>query len=138
MEGAARRAVVASGNLIDAADRPVPRFPPRAERRVAAAIDAFLDAWGIGEGDAVVTQGARGTDILVAEAALARAARSIVLLASATESFIASSVALANSDWETRFHTVLDSSEVDVQAPIDDEVEGYRRNNQRALQLAIK
>lgn len=133
-----RRAVVASGNLIDAADRPVPRFPSRVERRVAAAIDAHLDAWGIGERDVVVTQGARGTDILVAEAALARRARSIVLLASAPDSFIRSSVALPNSDWEDRFHAVLARSEVDVQRSIDDEVEGYRRNNERALQLAVE
>jgi hypothetical protein len=138
MGSAVRRAVVASGNLIDAANRPAPRFPPRVERRVAAAIDAHLDAWGIGERDVVLTQGARGTDILVAEAALARGARSIVLLASAPESFIRSSVALPNSDWEERFHAVLGRSEVDVQAPIDDEVEGYRRNNERALQLAVE
>jgi Patatin-like phospholipase len=135
-----RQVVVASGHMIDGPDRPDPRFPAAAEPRIAAAIAALFDTWKIGSGDIVVTQGARGTDVMVAEAALARDATSVVLLASEPETFIESSVDAPGTDWVDRFRRVLDASEVKVQTAelgaLPDGENRYRRNNTWALEIA--
>ena len=126
--------VVASGHMIDEPARATPRFPARAERPVAVAIAATLDAWEIGPADVVITQGARGADLLVAEAALERGARSEVLLAAPADDIVRSSVALPGTDWEARFRRVLEHSAVDVQPA--DTPEPFARNNRRALDVA--
>jgi hypothetical protein len=76
-----RQVIVESGHMVDRPDRQVPRFPPEAEGRIAAAIDDVLDRWDVGPDTVVLTQGARGTDILVAEAALRKGAAVQVFLA---------------------------------------------------------
>jgi len=102
--------------MVDAPDRPVPRFPQEAVRRIAAAIDQILDRWDVGPGSVVLTQGARGTDILVAESALRRGARVRLFLALPPAEFEARSVSLPGSDWSKRFQALLDRCEVIVQA----------------------
>jgi hypothetical protein len=123
--------------MIDAPERRSPRFPATAERRVAAAIEAALDDWDIGDGDVSITQGANGTDLMVAEAALRRGAASRVLLSSPLDEFIRSSVRPAGTAWEARFRAVLARSErVEVQPePYDDT--RFARSNARALDAAI-
>lgn len=98
--------LVASGHLIDEPDRAEPRFPPGAEPAVTARVRGLLEQWSIGSGDLVVTGGARGGDLIVAEQALARGADVTLLLAFAPAEFVQRSVALPGSDWPARFEAV--------------------------------
>ena len=129
--------VVVSGHMIDAPDRPNPRFPPMAEPRVTRAIREVLDGWGLGPGDLVVTQGARGTDLIVAEQALACGAQVAVLLAKPPEAFKAGSVELPGSRWAQRFDEVLDRAHrVEVLPEGDPGEKPYARTNRWALEQA--
>jgi len=126
--------------MIDTPDAPEPRFPESAERRVAAAIAAQLDAWGIESGDVAITQGARGADLMIAEAALARGAEVEVLLPAPPAEFLGSSVELTNTDWAGRFRAVLSRSRVRIQAdelgPVPEGNDKYTRNNTWSLDVA--
>lgn len=132
--------VVASGHMIDRPGGEVARFPAFAESRIRAAIEAMFDLWGVSPDSVVISQGACGTDILVAEAAIARRARSLVLLPSEMDRFIDSSVAFAGDGWVARFHAVLEQSETLLQpdelGPPPDGVSLYARNNRWALDTA--
>lgn len=116
--GGIRQVIVEGGHMVDAPDRPVPRFPPEAERRIAAAIDKTLGRWDVGPSSVVLTQGARGTDILVAESALRKGARVQLFLALPPEDFETRSVALPGSQWSERFRILLDRCDVTVQAEV--------------------
>ena len=91
--------VLASGHLIDAPGRTPPRFPPNQVPRVTAQVQQALDGWGVGTGTTVVTGGARGADLIVAEQGLARGAQIVVCLALPQEEFERQSVELPDSDW---------------------------------------
>jgi predicted patatin/cPLA2 family phospholipase len=99
------RVVATSGHMIDAPRRAEPRFPPEAEPRVTAAVAAALD---VGPDDVVITQGARGSDLIVAEHALNRGARVQMLLAQEPGAFRAASVGTA---WAARFDAVVARAE---------------------------
>ncbi len=132
-----RHVIVESGHMVDAPGRPVPRFPPEAEPRIAAAVDATLEQWKVGPGSVVLTQGARGTDIIVAESALRKGAQVKLLLALSPREFEARSVFLPESRWSERFQLLLDRCEVTVQAEaIGTPPEGespFARNNRWVL-----
>lgn len=131
----AERAVVVSGHMVDAPDRPRPRFPPHQVPRVSAAISAALTAWGIDAGTTLITGAARGADIIAAEEALARSARVRVILALPSEEFERRSVDLPGTDWVERFRRVLDQAEVEViDGPYDDGAFG--RANARMIEVA--
>src|SRR5581483_5790006 len=131
----ADRAVVVSGHMVDAPDRPRPRFPPDQVPRVSAAISAALTGWGMGFGTTLITGAARGADIIAAEAALARSARVRVVLALPREEFERRSVDLPGADWVERFRLVLDQAEVEViYGPYDDAAFG--RANARMIEVA--
>ncbi len=102
---------------------------------------AQLDRWQIGSGDLVLSQGARGSDLMVAEAALAKGAEVEVLLAKPVEQFIQSSVILPGTDWSDRFQSVLARSRVLVQAdeigPASAGENLYTRNNRWTLDRAM-
>jgi hypothetical protein len=108
--------VVASGHLIDGPERAEERFPSSAEPDVAAGIRTIFDEWEIGPGDTVLCGGARGSDLLFAEAALERGATVRVVLAMPPERFVEESVHLDDSDWYERFLSVLgdDGCEAEV------------------------
>ena len=135
-----RRVLAAAGHMIDKPHATPSRFPPSAERRVVAAIRAHLDRWQIGDGDLVLSQGACGADLIVAEEAIGRGAEVELLLAAPVEQFIESSVALPGTSWADRFHAVLGRSRVLIQAEeIGPPAAGdnrYRRNNCWALDRA--
>ncbi len=126
--------------MTDGPDRPV-RFPERAVASVAAAIRDQFAFWGVGPGDVVVTQGARGTDLLVAEAALVSGADSLVLLADRVDEFRRASVGPAGTDWSERFDRVLASSTIRTQpdelGPPPDGQNRWERNNDWALDVAV-
>jgi hypothetical protein len=136
-----RQLVVESGHMIDAPDRPEMRFPPEAEARVASKIAAALDRWNVGHDTLVLTQGARGTDLLVAEAALRRGADVRVLLALPPDEFQARSVELSHSRWVERFRAVIDAADVAVQAdaigPLPKGETVFERNNRWVLDEAV-
>ncbi len=138
----AERVIVASGHMIDRPGADVGRFPASAEQRVRAAIDALFDRWSVGPDDLVISQGACGTDILVAEAAIERRAHSLVLLAAEVDDFIDSSVAFAGDGWVARFHAVVERSETLLQprelGPDPDGRNRYARNNRWALDTAAE
>jgi hypothetical protein len=94
------KAFLFSGHMIDAPDRPLPRFPPDKENLAAARIGEALDTLGAGPNDLAIAQGAAGGDILFGEACLARGVRLQLLLPLREPEFIAASV-LPCSDGES-------------------------------------
>jgi hypothetical protein len=121
--------------MVDAPDRATPRFPQEQVPRVARAVEAALDGWGVGPGTQVVCGGARGADILAAEAALARGARIRLCLALPPDEFERRSVALPGSDWVERFRGLLARAEVEVVSDVpDDDV--FARANARIIEVA--
>lgn len=103
-----RQVFLFSGHIMDAPDRPAPRFPPQREAAVARRIGLALDALGAGPADIGFTQGAAGADLLLAEAALARGVHMQLLLPFPQDEFIRRSVLPAShgEDWRARFHAV--------------------------------
>src|SRR5256714_5452468 len=106
--------VIVSGHRVEAPGADAARFPPAAVPRVTAEVGAAFAEWGVGPGTTVVTGGARGADILGAEAGLARGARVVLCLALPPERFVARSVALPGTDWADRFHALLSRAKVTV------------------------
>jgi hypothetical protein len=119
-----RHVIVESGHMVDAPGRPVPRFPPEAEPRIAAAIDATLEPWQVGPGSVVLTQGARGTDIIIAESALRKGAQVKLLPALPAQELEARSLFLPESRWSGRFQAlqVINPRQGRHGDPIDDEL----------------
>jgi hypothetical protein len=131
----ADRAVVASGHMVDAPDRPRPRFPQREVPRVSAAISAAFDSWNVGAGTTLISGAARGADLIAAEQALERSARVHIVLAMPREEFERRSVDLPGTDWAARFRRVLERAEVEVlDGPHDDGAFG--RANARMIHIA--
>jgi hypothetical protein len=129
------RVVVVSGHMVDTPDRPKPRFPPGEVSRVTAEVRRALDRWGVGAGTTVVTGGSRGADIVAAEEARARGADVRLVLALPVDEFEDQSVALAGTDWVTRFQALLDVADVErVEAgPGEDP---FEKANARIIEMA--
>jgi tetratricopeptide (TPR) repeat protein len=98
-----RNVIFASGHMIDAPGRPVPRFPPAKEAAVAAQIAECLADWDVGPEDLLICGAARGADLLVAEAALKRGAGVALYLARGEGEYLVESVDLPNSRWRERY-----------------------------------
>jgi len=104
-----RLAIVFTGHMVDAPDRPVPRFPARLVGAAAREIDAALASLGAGPRDVAFTQGAAGGDVLFAEACLARGVPLQLLLPLDEQEFIARSVSpvVDGQAWLARFRGVV-------------------------------
>ena len=100
------QAVVVSGHMVDQPDRPSPRFPASAERRVTKAVREVLEEWGVGPGTILVSGGARGADIIAAEQALELGAEVWLLVAQPDQEFISGSVSLPGTDWKARYEAL--------------------------------
>lgn len=98
--------------MVDLIDHPAPRFPADQVDRVTAEAGEALDRWEVGPATTVITGGARGADLIVAEQALARGARVMVCLALPADEFEQRSVLVPGTDWVTRFRKVIAASEV--------------------------
>jgi hypothetical protein len=137
--GAAPAVVVVSGHMVDAPDRLVPRFPPTEIDRVTAEAAAVLDRWGVDDTTTLVTGGARGADIIVAELARSRGASLVLCLSLPPEEFEKRSVALPGTDWSERFAALLEIAEVRV---LDAEIDGntdadvFERTNSWIIEVA--
>lgn len=104
-----RRVFLFSGHMIDAPDRPEPRFPAAQEAIAARAISDTLDILGAGPEDLALCSGACGGDILFAEACLQRGVRLEVRLPFAIPTFLEKSVTFAGEEWRTRFYAIKDN-----------------------------
>ena len=124
--------------MIDAPDRPSPRFPARLEPAIAAEIEAVLDRWDIRPADLLLLSGARGSDILFAESGHRRGSHIEIILASAPEVFEQTSVALPQSIWSQRFRYLLGQHHYTVsQAEEDDGAPNeFARANEALLRRA--
>jgi len=121
--------------MVDTSDRPRPRFPPEQVPRVAGEVLAALERWDVGSGTTLVTGGARGADIVAAEAARARGARLRLVLACRPAAFVKDSVALPGTDWQERFYALLEQADVEVVGDPDDD-DLYARTNDRIIAAA--
>lgn len=103
-----RQVLLFSGHMVDAPDRPQPRFPPAMVPRVTAAMERVLDEMGAGAGDLALTQGASGGDLIFAEACLKRGVRLQLLLPLPEPEFIEASL-LRSADgvrWRERYYAL--------------------------------
>jgi hypothetical protein len=131
--------VAVSGHMVDAPNRETPRFPPGQVERVGREVEEAFDAWAVGAGTTVLSGGARGADILAAEAGLRRGAQVRLCLALPPEEFEQRSVALPDSDWTARFRSLLQRSEVEVLPSATSGGDGndvFARTNARLVEIA--
>ncbi len=140
-----RQTILFTGHMVDAPDRPVPRFPPARVDAAAKRIGIALDAIGAGPEDLALTQGAAGGDLLFAEACLARGVPLRLLLPLAESDFVAASLlpAANGADWHRRFRAVvarLDESPSEaprVLGPLADGDDPFVRANLWLLDSAL-
>jgi tetratricopeptide (TPR) repeat protein len=134
------KVVVSSGHMVDAPGRPSPRFPPDAEDAVRRRIEAVLQQWEVGAGDLGICGGARGSDILFAEACVRRGATVRLYLPLPRGEFLRRSVRLPGSDWEQRFARLTGSCELYFQherlGPPPAHLDVFSRNNLWQIDLA--
>ena len=107
---APRHTILFTGHMVDAPDRPTPRFPAARVEAAAQRIAAALDEIGAGSEDLALTQGAAGGDLLFAEACIARAVPLRLLLPLAQPEFAAASLlpVVDGPAWHARFRAVVD------------------------------
>ena len=103
-----RRVFLFSGHMIDAPDRPSPRFPPHREAAAAREIAAALDRHQAGPDDLALAQAAAGGDLLFLEACHRRGVCCEVLLPFDEPEFIERSIRpSANGDaWLQRYRAL--------------------------------
>jgi len=99
-----RRVFLFSGHMIDAPDRPEPRFPAGKESIAEAAISQKLDELGVGPEDLAMCGGACGGDMIFAEACLQRGLQLELRIPFDTPTFLRKSVNFAGDKWRDRFH----------------------------------
>ena len=95
---------VFSGHMIDAADRPAPRFPPEAEESVRLRLRKVVATRRVAFGYASC---ACGGDIIFLEEVLASGGRVVIAPPLLLEKAIRQSVAFAPGDWTARLRAIL-------------------------------
>lgn len=98
-----RQVFVFSGHMIDAPDRPTPRFPANKVAQAAQRIAEALERLAAGSQDLALTQGACGGDLLFTEACRQRGVKVFWLQPFAEPEFIAASVVGCGEDWHRRY-----------------------------------
>jgi hypothetical protein len=89
--------------MIDAPERPSPRFPAEKEDLAAQEIAKVLDQFGAGPEDLALTQGACGGDILFTEGCQVREVKVHLLQPFREPEFIQKSVIRGGDVWRTRY-----------------------------------
>jgi tetratricopeptide (TPR) repeat protein len=102
-----RQVVLFSGHIVDAPDRPTPRFPPAKVDAAARRIAEELARLGAGPEDLAITQGAAGGDLLFAEAALDLGMQLQLLQPFEQARFLQASVAPSGQAWQQRYDAVV-------------------------------
>ena len=87
-----RQVFLFSGHMIDAPDRPTPRFPAAKEVIAAQKVAAALDEQGAGPNDLAVSQAAAGGDLLFLESCQQRGVRCQILLPFDEPTFVQRSI----------------------------------------------
>ncbi len=100
----AANVVAFAGHMIDAPDRPVPRFPAALEPAVSAAIRAHIAGL---HHPIVYTSAAFGSDLICIETALDVGAEVNVVLPFDRNDFVRTSVAIGGEGWVQRFDQAL-------------------------------
>ena len=108
------KVVVFSGHMTDMPGRPEPRFPEAKAAAVGERVGRQLDAWGVGQGALAICGGARGGDLLFAEAAHARGAEVWLFLPLPECEFLEASVRHPEADWEGRYYALTGGDRVKV------------------------
>jgi tetratricopeptide (TPR) repeat protein len=100
-----RQVILFSGHMIDAPDRPTPRFPADKEEIAAQKIGEALDALSAGADDLALCQAAAGGDLLFLEACQQRGVRCQVLLPLTEPEFIEQSIlpSTGGEAWRARY-----------------------------------
>lgn len=133
--------VLVSGHMVDAADRPTPRFPPSRVPWVTDRVRETFDNWRVGPGTTVISGGARGADIIGAEEGYSRGAHVMLCLALPADEFRRRSVDLPGTDWGSRFRRLLSVAEVrelTAVATVADGDEVFARTNEWMVDLALQ
>jgi tetratricopeptide (TPR) repeat protein len=140
-----RQVLLFSGHMVDAPDRPTPRFPAAKLPQASAAIDKALDALGAGQGDLLLTQGAAGGDLLCATACAQRGVRVQLLLPLDEPQFIERSIlpSADGDDWRRRYFdlkaALRDAPRVmpDELGPLPKDANPFERCNRWLLYTAL-
>jgi len=138
-----RRVLLFSGHMIDASDRPEPRFPPDKEPIAARAISEKLSQLGAGQDDLGLCGGACGGDLLFAEAALNLGLRLEIRIPFPEPIFLQKSVTFAGEQWRERYSAVNKNSRTrllvmpDELGPLPKNANPYERNNVWQLYSAL-
>lgn len=101
-----RQVLLFSGHMVDAVDRPIPRFPNNKTAIAEAEIIKALEQNKAGDKDLALTQGASGGDLLFTECCLARGVNVQFLQPFPEEEFIQRSVTPSVGDWLKRYSLV--------------------------------
>ncbi len=101
-----RQVLLFSGHMVDAPDRPIPRFPLEKVPIAEVEIAKVLDQLNTGPEDLALTQGASGGDLIFAEACQMRGVKLQLLQPFPEPEFIERSVAPAEGDWYSRYFAV--------------------------------
>jgi len=140
-----RLAILFSGHMIDAPDRPEPRFPASMEPLVSERIGAALDDLGAGPDDIAFCQAAAGGDLIFLEAAQQRGIRCQVLLPFDEPTYLRGSIfPVQNGDiWRDRFYAMKEKLTLpirlmpDALGPTPATVNAYERCNLWQLYSAM-
>jgi tetratricopeptide (TPR) repeat protein len=98
-----RKVFLFSGHMIDAPDRPTPRFPAAKEPIAAQKIAELMNKLGAGPKDLALTQGACGGDILFTEACQQEGVKVFWLQPFQESTFIRNSVIRGGHGWIDRY-----------------------------------
>jgi hypothetical protein len=134
--------VLFSGHMIDAPDRKSPRFPPDKAPVAAAAIADTLAKMGAAASDLAICGGACGSDLLFAEACLARGMALEFYIPFDEPTFLTNSVDFAGADWHDRFVAAKSRATLHVMpdelGPLPAGDNPYERNNRWMLDQAAR
>ncbi len=133
------KTVLFSGHMTDAPDRAAPRFPADKVPQAQDEISAILRKWGVRSGDLCICGGARGGDILFAEACLELGARLEIVLALPVDAFLEASVqGEPELNWPARFERLSACAHVVPAAPADPYKSPFADCNARMIARALK
>lgn len=138
-----RQVFLFSGHMIDAPNRPTPRFPANKEPIAAKAIAEQLNKLDAGAEDLALCGGACGGDLLFAEACLERGLRLEVRLPFEEPEFLKQSVLFAGDDWRDRYYKVKSHPQTsllimpDALGPLPRNGNAFARNNLWQLYTAL-